>query len=125
MVAELTLPWPPSVNRAYRHVGARVLVSRAGRQFREKVVSIARGTARLKGPLTLTATFHPPDNRRRDLDNLMKLTQDSLQHAGLYDDDSQIRHLHLHMAAPMPPLGMCHVRIEEAGASPEGGGGAR
>ena len=113
------------MNRAYRHVGARVLISRAGRQFREKVVSIALGVAKLKGRLSMTATFHPPDNRRRDLDNLMKLTQDSLQHAGLYEDDSQIKHLHLHMGAPMPPLGMCLVRIEEVDTSSEGAGEVR
>ncbi len=76
-------------------------------------MSIAMGLPKLKGRLTLTATFHPPDNRRRDLDNLMKLLQDSLQHAGLYDDDSQIKHLHMHMGAPLPPLGMCRVRVEE------------
>lgn len=113
MVTELDLPFPPSVNRAYRHVGARVLISRAGRIFRERVVSIAGGSARLKGTLKLTATFYPPDNRRRDLDNLMKLTQDSLQHAGLYSDDSQIKHLDLHMGEPRPPLGGCHVMLEE------------
>ena len=113
------------MNRAYRHVGARVLISRAGRQFRERVMSIAHGMAKLNGPLSMTATFHPPDNRRRDLDNLMKLTQDSLQHAGLYEDDSQIKHLHLHMGAPMPPLGMCRVRIEEAESPANAAGGDR
>ena len=32
----------------------------------------------------------PPDRRRRDLDNLQKPLLDALQHAGVYEDDSQI-----------------------------------
>jgi crossover junction endodeoxyribonuclease RusA len=32
----------------------------------------------------------PPDRRRRDLDNLAKPTLDALEHAGVYEDDSQI-----------------------------------
>jgi len=35
----------------------------------------------------------PPDKRRRDLDNLIKAIQDSLQYAGVYEDDSQIDYL--------------------------------
>ena len=32
MTLELELPWPPSVNHYYRHVGPRVLISRDGRK---------------------------------------------------------------------------------------------
>lgn len=32
----------------------------------------------------------PPDRRRRDLDNLQKPTLDAMQHAGVYEDDSQV-----------------------------------
>jgi crossover junction endodeoxyribonuclease RusA len=32
----------------------------------------------------------PPDRRRRDLDNIQKPVLDALQHAGVYEDDSQI-----------------------------------
>lgn len=40
--------------------------------------------------LQVAITASPPDRRRRDLDNILKATLDSLQHAGLYPDDSQI-----------------------------------
>jgi len=33
---------------------------------------------------------YPPDRRKRDLDNLGKCIADSLQHARVYADDSQI-----------------------------------
>ena len=107
------LPWPPSVNRYYRHVGPRVLISRAGRKYRMMAVSRLGGLfRRLDGDLRLTAEFYPPDRRRRDLDNLLKCTQDSLQVAGLFSDDSQIKSLRLDMREPLPPEGLVHVLIE-------------
>jgi crossover junction endodeoxyribonuclease RusA len=33
---------------------------------------------------------HPPDNRRRDADNVQKSVLDALQHAGVFWDDSQV-----------------------------------
>ena len=110
---DFELPWPPSVNRYYRHVGPRVLISREGRKYRMMVVSRLGGRyAKQKGRLRLTAEFYPPDARRRDLDNLLKCTQDSLQAAGLFEDDSQIKSLRLDMKEPMPPEGLVHVLIE-------------
>lgn len=44
---------------------------------------------RLRVELSVT----PPDNRRRDLDNLLKAVLDGLGFAGVYDDDSQIDEL--------------------------------
>jgi crossover junction endodeoxyribonuclease RusA len=38
-------------------------------------------------------SVHAPDRRRRDLDNVLKSTLDSLTHAGVWDDDSQIDQL--------------------------------
>lgn len=111
------LPWPPSVNRYYRHVGPRVLISRAGRQYRTMCVSRLAGRfPRSSGQLRLSVEFYPPDNRRRDLDNLLKCLQDSLQCAGLYEDDSQIKELHLEMCPPWPPEGKVHVRIASLSA---------
>lgn len=94
---ELTLPWPPSVNHYWRRVGAKTLISAAGRAYREHVVLLVR-MAKLDpftGLIRLEAVFHQPDKRRRDLDNLPKAMLDALQHAGLYGDDSQIHHLDL------------------------------
>lgn len=69
---EVELPYPPSVNHYWRHVGPRVLISRQGRAFREKVRSIleACGVRPLGGTLRVVIDLHPPDRRRRDCDNL-------------------------------------------------------
>ena len=47
------------------------------------------------GRLYVTITAYQPDNRRRDLDNLPKAILDALQHAGVYEDDSQIDELRI------------------------------
>jgi crossover junction endodeoxyribonuclease RusA len=94
---ELTLPWPPSVNHYYRHVGPRTLISRKGREYRTQVCGLlapGNGNGIRKPPsggrIALAMDAFPPDRRRRDLDNLLKCTQDSLAHAGVFEDDSQI-----------------------------------
>ena len=119
-VIELELPYPPSVNHYYRHVGPRVLISREGRLYREKVVSILKGerVRRLVGKLEMWMTFLPPDNRRRDLDNCVKCAQDALQKGGLYEDDSQIKKLHLEMCEPIE-RGRCFIRIGQIGERSE------
>jgi Holliday junction resolvase RusA-like endonuclease len=113
---QVELPFPPSVNHYYRHVGPRTLISREGRAFREKVCAILalRGVRRMSGPLTVTIQVHPPDNRRRDLDNTQKALLDALQHGGAYDDDSQIVRL-ISEKAERVPGGCVVVRIEEVG----------
>jgi len=89
-----TLPYPPSVNRYWRHVGARTLISREGRTFRKNVCALLDGGGPRKPPadgrIALAMDAFPPDRRRRDLDNIQKATLDALEHAGVYLDDSQI-----------------------------------
>lgn len=91
---EFTLPFPPSLNRLYRRVGPRTLISRQGREYRTLVCGLLAGGGVRKPPsggrIALAMDAFPPDRRRRDLDNLQKSVLDSLQHAGVYEDDSLI-----------------------------------
>lgn len=108
------LPWPPSVNRYYRHVGPRVLISREGRRYRMMCVSRLGGMfPKLEGKVKLTGEFYPPDARKRDLDNVLKCMIDSLVHAGLMRDDSQIKHIDVQMMSPIPPEGAVYIKLEE------------
>ena len=108
------LPWPPSVNRYYRHVGPRVLISREGRRYRMMCVSRLGGVfPKLEGKVKLTGEFYPPDARKRDLDNVLKCMIDSLVHAGLMRDDSQIKHIDVQMMSPVPPEGGVYIKLEE------------
>jgi Holliday junction resolvase RusA-like endonuclease len=111
----LVLPWPPSANHYYRHVGPRVLISRDGRRYREAVAEAARrsGAPMFTRPVEVSIDLHPPDNRRRDVDNCLKCTLDSLTCAGVYEDDSLIQKLTVTKCAPRPPLGMAAIWISD------------
>ena len=111
---EITVPWPPSVNRYWRQFQGRMIISAEGRKYREAIIQqvfIEGLVKRLTGDLKVTIEAFRPDERRRDLDNLLKSTLDALAHAGLYEDDSQIRDLRIYWAAEKG--GKLNITIEE------------
>jgi len=113
----LTLPWPPSVNRIWRCVGGRVLLSADGRAYRQAVavaVLEQHGAGDpLTGRLSMVIEAYPPDRRRRDLDNLLKAILDSLEHTGsVYKNDSQIDHLSIRRMSVEKP-GRAEVSIRQ------------
>ncbi len=112
---QLELPYPPSINHYWRRVGARTLISRGGRAFRQAVCSIlaACGVRPIVGPLVVDVTVFPPDKRRRDIDNVQKALLDALQHGGAYHDDNQIVRLSIERGDPVEG-GKTIVSIREA-----------
>jgi crossover junction endodeoxyribonuclease RusA len=110
----LELPFPPSVNHYYRHIGHCTLISKRGRQYREAVMALLAGMGleALTGPLSLVLELYPPDRRRRDADNSQKAVLDSLAHGGAFRDDSQIVHLETWKCSPIRG-GKAIVRIKE------------
>lgn len=111
---EIELPYPPSINHYWRRVGPRTLISREGRRFRASAVAIlaAGGRQPLAGKLDVEVEIYPPDNRRRDIDNIQKALLDALQHGGAYLDDSQIVKLSVEKREATPG-GRTVVRIRE------------
>lgn len=115
MVAKLHLPYPPSVNHYWRHVGHKTLISAAGRAYRTNVqadVLAAHGLLRLAGRLGVTIKATMPDKRRRDVDNLPKAVLDALTHAQVWLDDSQIDRLTIERCGVESP-GWLDVLIDE------------
>ena len=108
----LRLPWPPSLNKYYRSVGGKVLVSKEGRNYRHDVIMLAAAKP-LEGRIGVRIDCFPPDKRRRDLDNLCKGLLDAMQHAGQYVDDSQIDDLQLRRQSVAGPDGYVEVKIWE------------
>ena len=49
----------------------------------------------MQGRLMVKISAYPPDRRRRDLDNILKATLDSLTHAAVIEDDSLIDDLRI------------------------------
>lgn len=92
----LTLPWPPSTNKAHRRSGEHIHLAKASTTYRLAVRSLVVA-AKLPGLpahgyLEVCVTLCPPDNRRRDEDNFAgKALFDALTKAGVWGDDSQIR----------------------------------
>lgn len=96
----LFLPWPPSVNTYWRHptkgkLAGRHLISAEGRSYRKAVIAaVLEQFKTFPNPmledLSVYISVCPPDKRKRDLDNLLKSIFDSLTHAGVWRDDSQV-----------------------------------
>lgn len=86
MKYRIVLPWPPSeLNpNSWAHWSAR---SKHGRAYKEKAYITALGT---QPTSHLKITFHPPDKRRRDLDNMfssVKYAVDGIAKAWGVDDN--------------------------------------
>ena len=117
-IFEVTLPWPPTVNTYWRHkvTGrlATVYVSGVGKIYRKAVNNLVMEAAMVQrylkqaGPLRVVIEAFPPDRRKRDLDNILKSLLDSLTHAGVWEDDSQIDDLRIYRSTI---AGMVKVRV--------------
>lgn len=95
-VRALTVPWPPSVNRYWRHpnkgqLAGRHLISEQGRAYRtivSQAAAIHRIHRAIDFPCVVTFSAFPPDRRDRDPDNILKALLDGLTHAGVLATDS-------------------------------------
>ncbi len=112
---ELTLPYPPSVNTYWRTWQGRIIVSSPGRKYREAVMTHCsqQGIRPMLGRLHLAAWVHPPDRRRRDLDNVLKALLDAIKNGGAMEDDSQIDVLEVRRDEVQPGTGSVRVLISE------------
>jgi crossover junction endodeoxyribonuclease RusA len=92
-IVKFELPYPPSLNMLYPSVrsGKRRLSAR-GKAYKQSVYYIVKQQKieKLSGSIRIIIHACPPDNRRRDLDNIVKIIFDSLGNAGVFNDDSQI-----------------------------------
>lgn len=126
---KLVLPFPPSVNTYWRSPNSgplkgRTLVSARGRAFQsEACAAIIEQLRRLPKPSSAPAAVEivlfPPDARRRDIDNYNKALFDALTHAGIWEDDSQIKRMLVEWG-PVTQKGKVEITIskyEPAGAA--------
>lgn len=100
---KLTLPFPPSVNGYWRspNKGAsrgRTLVSERGRAFQAEAIAqvmeqLRRRPKPISTDISVAVVFYPPTKARRDLDNFFKALFDAMTQAGVWLDDSQIKHI--------------------------------
>lgn len=111
----LELPFPPSMNTYWRHWRGRMVLSKAGRQFKTDVQEyIINNNIPKFGDkkLKVTMILRPRDKRKVDIDNRIKAVLDSLEDAGVFDDDFQIDHIEMIRGEPIKG-GLIRVLIEE------------
>jgi len=125
----LILPFPPSVNTYWRAPNSgplkgRHLISAKGRAFQSAAcAAIIEQLRRLPKPSSEAAAvdivLFPPDKRRRDIDNYNKALFDALTHAGVWEDDNQVKRMQVEWG-PITPGGKVDITItkyEPAGAA--------
>jgi crossover junction endodeoxyribonuclease RusA len=131
MECTLELPWPQSVNH-FKKVG-RIVRTKKGKLYQKRINSDAtkqfyrdvwvkicalKATTANWRPiestiaLEVSISLYPPDKRRRDIDNPVKLILDSLQRGGLIEDDYAIARLLIERCNILPE-GKVIVRIKE------------
>ena len=112
----IALPYPPTVNHYWGVSGNRRYIMPRGIAFREAValeVYAAHGVP-IEGPVRLDIVAHPPDKRRRDIDNILKALLDALEHGGAFENDAQVADLRIRRAEPVSG-GRVDVEIREEG----------
>jgi crossover junction endodeoxyribonuclease RusA len=95
----LILPYPPSVNHYWGVSGKQRFIGKKGKEFRQAVAEACLDAQKFKRWMgawqCACCPIWPPDNRKRDVDNTLKPLLDAMEHAGVYENDSQIDELHI------------------------------
>jgi crossover junction endodeoxyribonuclease RusA len=112
----LKLPWPLSLNRIWRAVGGKVLLSFEARAYGRKVSNaLPKGLVAppIEGRLAVSILLCPPKNQngRWDVANREKLICDALTKNKVWVDDSQIDWICL-ARGPAYAGGRAFVRID-------------
>lgn len=100
------LPYPPSVNTIWRQFNGRTILSKQGREYRAAVAQSIKAEP-MQDRLHVILDVFPPDNRRRDLDNVCKAVLDACTHAAVWGDDSQIDRLEINRRSASKPGAVC------------------
>ncbi|EER47574.1 endodeoxyribonuclease RusA [Actinobacillus minor NM305] len=109
----LELPYPPTVNHYWKHTrNGKHYITAKGKTFQQEVRWLTRNRPKFIGKVLLEVDIYPPDNRKRDIDNIFKALLDALTNAGVIIDDSFVYKL---VAEKLPSIkgGKVIVRIKE------------
>lgn len=120
---QLTLPYPPSTNRIWRHAGNRTFKNPKAKEYQQDVAmrAMVAGVKLLTGDIHLDVTLHPrkPQRqtgkriRRIDLTNSVKCVEDALNGIA-WNDDYQTFELSARVGHPIDG-GALIVRWSEIG----------
>ncbi|WP_085903598.1 RusA family crossover junction endodeoxyribonuclease [Klebsiella pneumoniae] len=110
------------MNTYWRHpnkgaFAGKSLISTAGRKFQSAacagiVEQLRRLPKPTSGPASMEIVLFSPDNRNRDLGNYNKALFDALTHAGVWEDDSQVKRMLVEWG-PVIPEGKVEITISK------------
>ena len=83
---------PPSVNHYWERTGKGMKLTDRAREFHAVMIALIPAL-RLSSRLKLEVIFHFPTHQKRDIDNHLKATIDSLVKCGFCEDDEQFDEL--------------------------------
>lgn len=96
MEKTIELPWPPSTGVYFRIFKNRFVKTARAKRYLQTVFAIVK-EQKIKSfgnqKISVHIAAFPPDKRRRDLDNLCKVSLDALCDSGVYQDDFNIDEL--------------------------------
>lgn len=111
----LELPWPPSINKTWapRKNGRGMYMTPTAKQWHKDANLLLRyqlgpHTA-MQGRLKVVMALTPP-KLSGDIDNRIKAVLDALQHAGVMQNDQQVKRLEIDWLDPRPP-GYVRLRV--------------
>ena len=116
---KLKLPYPPSVNNYWMASGHRRYISKRGQTFKQSVLAycLFHKIPKLgKFDVAVGIVLHPRSKILMDIDNCSKAILDSLEGAGIIDDDKQVQRLII-MRGGLVKGGGCTVYIEKISTS--------
>lgn len=118
MICELYTSYPPTINTYYTRTQRGLFISTKGRKFRDELIKDFHeqlgGMSKITGKVRIDVIAWVPDNRVRDLDNIMKPVMDAMTHAGFWEDDCQVDQMCVYRGAKVSPKGACYIRVSEA-----------
>lgn len=91
-----SLPWPPSINHYYIRARHGVVIGAKGQAYRKEssiLLSRYKDSFLSSDRLSVSIALHPPDKRKRDIDNPIKVLLDCMQASAIFEDDNQIDYL--------------------------------
>lgn len=104
---EFEMPWPPSVNVWKTPFRSRMILTKRGREYREKALKhlgeIGLTSELLDCSVSVSLVLNPPSLRKYDIDNFCKSLFDALSLAEFWVDDSQIERLTIEKGVKTPP----------------------
>ena len=117
-MTRLELPWPPTINTYRQPVRmgniTRLVTSNKGKQYKKLVEQalITQEYPLFKNKIGMEIKLHPPDKRKRDIDNYFKPVFDSLVKCNVLEDDELIKEITVYMCDPVK-FGQVVVNIKE------------